>query len=243
MKQIKTTAIVTRTADFRDYDRMITLLSPQDGRLDICLKGCRKQNAKLRAAGQMFCFADFELLNPRPGPFIVTSCDVRDSFFSLTQDVDRMLAAGKLCALSTMLFDAQQDAQRELFALLLSAVTTLAYAPRVNASEIVLLCAARILKICGYEPQTDFCVECGSPVEKGNFLFNAAMGGVMCESCAARVGGCMRLSPGAVSSLRMAQELPNTKMATFHFSAAVREEVKKTLTAFLSHRLEQPVSL
>ena len=242
MDRIKVTGIVTHTADFRDFDRMITILTPDEGAISLCLKGCRKPHAKLRPAGQIFCFADFELLK-RPSGYIMTACDVRDSFFELTTELERMQAAGKLCALTTTLFEAQEDSRRELFALLLSAVTTLAKAKRINEQEIVLLCAIRMLDICGYQPALQECAACGTPVGAGERAFSAELGGVLCETCAGQDSKHVRLSAGAISSIRMALELPNTKMATFHFAESIRRELQSAISAFISERLEQKIIL
>ena len=242
MDNIRITGIVTHTADFRDYDRMITILSTDEGEVSLCLKGCRKPNAKLRPAGQMFCFADFELIK-RPSGYIMTGCEVRDSFFELALDLERMQAAGRLCSLTTTLFEAQEDAQRELFALLLSAVTTLAKAKRLNPSDVVLLCAIRMLDIVGLQPQTEECVACGAPVGTGERAFSASLGGVLCDTCAMQDTEHIRLSAGALSSIRMAMELPNTKMATFHFSSPVRKELECAMEQFMSHQLEQKIVL
>ena len=173
----------------------------------------------------------------------MTGCEVRDSFFELAMDLDRMQAAGKLCALTTTLFEAQEDSRRELFALLLSAVTTLAKAKRINDQEIVLLCAIRMLDICGYQPALQECAACGTPVGAGERAFSAELGGVLCETCAGQDANHVRLSAGAISSIRMAMELPNTKMATFHFAESIRRDLQSAISAFISERLEQKIKL
>ena len=38
-----TDAIVLRHADYRDYDRMLTLFSPEYGRIDAIARGCRSE--------------------------------------------------------------------------------------------------------------------------------------------------------------------------------------------------------
>ena len=243
MAEIRATGIVTRVVDYREYDRIVTILSPQIGTLQLCLRGCRKPAAKLRAAAQLFCFADFELLSRRAGHYIMTGCTVRDSFFALSSDVSRMRAAGTLCGIATGLFDAQEDARADLFAALLCAITTLAYAPRVHAQEIVLVGALRLLDAGGYRPQTQSCAECGAPIAAGPAAFDPARGGVLCPGCAASDPSHLTLCAGAVSSMRAAMDLPNEKMPTFHFSAPVRRELMTAVQAVLSCVLERHVSL
>ena len=42
MPNIKTLAIVLRHADYRENDRMLTLLSPALGRVDALCRGCKR---------------------------------------------------------------------------------------------------------------------------------------------------------------------------------------------------------
>lgn len=44
MRQTENTAIVLRYANYRDYDRMLTLLSPTRGKLEVLSRGCRRPN-------------------------------------------------------------------------------------------------------------------------------------------------------------------------------------------------------
>ena len=43
MPALNTPALVIRRADYSDYDRMVTLFSPEHGRIDAIARGCRKQ--------------------------------------------------------------------------------------------------------------------------------------------------------------------------------------------------------
>ena len=51
-------ALVIRTANYGENDRMITLLSAGRGKFGAAMKGVRKAGAKLNFAAQPFCFAE-----------------------------------------------------------------------------------------------------------------------------------------------------------------------------------------
>ena len=53
----KVDALVLRTADFGETDKMLTLFTLQSGKLSAAAKGVRKAGAKLRFAAQPSCFA------------------------------------------------------------------------------------------------------------------------------------------------------------------------------------------
>ena len=243
MDEFRTVGIVTHATDFREYDKMITILTPDRGKVDLCLKGCRKPKAKLRPAGQLFCFGEFELTEHRPGHYIMVGCSVKDSFFDLALDLEKLEAAGKLCRIMNAFFDGQPEDRSDLFSLFISALSTLAYTPRVRPKEILLLTVIRTLSMAGYKPMMDLCVECGNPVGQGSVAFHPELGGVLCEHCMQQQQDWVKISAGAASTLRMCEQIPNEKLATFHFSDLIREELTKVMTRFLEERLEQHIIL
>ena len=44
--------LVLRHADYADYDRMVTLFSPEYGRIDAVARGCRRPKSPLAASGR-----------------------------------------------------------------------------------------------------------------------------------------------------------------------------------------------
>ena len=59
--EYKVDALVLRTADYGESDKMLTLFSLQQGKISAAAKGVRKAGAKLRFAAQPFCFAEYVL--------------------------------------------------------------------------------------------------------------------------------------------------------------------------------------
>lgn len=61
MRQTENTAIVLRYANYRDYDRMLTLLSPTRGKLEVLSRGCRRPNPPAERQ-RAFCPGGFPAL-------------------------------------------------------------------------------------------------------------------------------------------------------------------------------------
>ena len=78
----KVDALVLRTADYGDNDKMVTLFSLQKGKISAALKGVKKAGAKLKFAAQPFCFAEF-VLAERGGRHTLVSASCHESFFAL----------------------------------------------------------------------------------------------------------------------------------------------------------------
>ena len=89
MVQTENTAIVLRHADYRDNDRMVTLLSPSRGRIDAIIRNCRKPKSHNLNAGELFALGDYMLIETG-GHVTVTSVRLIETFYPLRIDYDRL---------------------------------------------------------------------------------------------------------------------------------------------------------
>ena len=72
MIQTENTAIVLRYVNYRDNDRMVTLLSPSRGRVDAIIRGCRKPRSHNLNAGELFALGDY-MMHENGGHITITS--------------------------------------------------------------------------------------------------------------------------------------------------------------------------
>lgn len=113
-------ALVLRTANYGESDRMVTLLSAGRGKFGAAMKGVRKAGAKLNFAAQPFCFAQYTIAE-RAGRKTVTSASLYDGFYALREDMTRYYTA--ICVLEAC--DALLPEEMPSGGMLVSAVDTL----------------------------------------------------------------------------------------------------------------------
>jgi DNA repair protein RecO (recombination protein O) len=77
--------IVLRAVNYRDYDRILTLFSRAEGRLDAQARGARRVKSALRAAAQPFCCAEYEFYG-RGDRLYVTNVLIREEFYGIQND-------------------------------------------------------------------------------------------------------------------------------------------------------------
>ena len=82
MPSIVTQGVVLRFANYREHDRMLTILSPQYGRIDALSRGCRKPKSSLMPVSELFVSGEFVLYQAHEH-FTLTSATLRDSFYPL----------------------------------------------------------------------------------------------------------------------------------------------------------------
>jgi len=175
---IKIQAIVLNKVDFKDNDRVLTLFSPQLGKVTASAKGVKKQSSKLRASSEIFAFGTYILTETR-GKYIVTSFDLIESFYELREDFDR-LSVGTLLLKMCEKAVQQNEPNGEMFVLLINCLDRL----RDKNIAVGLTVAVFMLKFCtlfGYMPEFEKCIGCGK--REGLICLSPQAGGVTCADC------------------------------------------------------------
>ena len=73
------TGIVLRYANYRDSDRILTILTRERGKLSAAARGCRKPNSRLFGCSELFTYGEYVLFEGK-GKMTVDNCDVRERF-------------------------------------------------------------------------------------------------------------------------------------------------------------------
>ena len=125
MIQTENTAIVLRHVNYRDNDRMVTLLSPSRGRIDAIIRNCRKPKSHNLNSGELFALGDY-MLHENGGHITVTSVRLIETFYPLRSDYDRLTCGIYLLNLAEAVAEPEQE-QQELFMLLLHTLSRLTF--------------------------------------------------------------------------------------------------------------------
>ena len=176
-------AIVLRYANYRDHDRMLTLLSPQNGRVDVLARGCRRPKSPLLAASELFVHGEFVLFRTNDR-YTLSSCALTDSFYGLRLDPYRLTCATYLLGLAQAAAQPDQPAE-ELYALLLKGLYHLTYAEDEPALAVVSTFLLLYANAIGYRPRMNHCVRCGRllALDQGARM-DIEAGGLCCYNCA-----------------------------------------------------------
>ena len=174
-----TDAIVLRRVDYRDYDRMLTLFSPEHGRIDAIARGCRRPRSALVGASEVFCAGQYTI-NASGERHSVTQCEIKDSYYDLRLNYDRLMHGMYYLSLADAAALPGQAAP-DIFFLLLKALAHLSYSDL--PAELLTACfEMRYMPLMGYLPVMDRCVLCGAPID-GDCRFDADRGGAVCLAC------------------------------------------------------------
>ena len=174
---LKTQALVLRVTDYNDKDALLTLLTPEHGKLTAKARGLRRKNSPLIAPCQLLAYGEFVLFDYR-GSYTVNEASSLELFQPLRKD---------LCALSLGTYFAQvaelicqEDLPNpELLSLVLNCLYGLS---KLNLSQEKVKAVFELRAAClaGYMPDLVGCHVCG---DQRPDLFDLSAGQLECGRC------------------------------------------------------------
>lgn len=173
-------AIVLQRSDYRENDRILTLFSPELGRVDALCRGCRKPKSPLMAASELFTLGEYVLYTGR-GKEMVQSCNVIESFYPLRTDYERLRHAALLATACLKAIQPGEEAGH-LFILLARSLRRLAY-EEIPVEAVSTAFLLHFVTLAGFKPRLNHCSRCGKVMgEEGGYLL-AEEDGICCTAC------------------------------------------------------------
>ena len=173
---VKDKAIVLGGTNFKEKDKIVKLFTLENGIISVSMKGVRGDKAKLKFAKELFCFGEFLLEEGKAG-YVVTSVDVIDSFFGLSQDIEKYYEG---CAILDIVSKICVQPNPQLFIEVVKALKTLCY-DNVEKYYVIDKFLISTFESMGYNFITDKCSSCKATL--ANRYLNLDIGELVCTSC------------------------------------------------------------
>ncbi|KEH97028.1 DNA recombination protein RecO [Clostridium botulinum C/D str. BKT12695] len=238
MSIFKTKAIVLKTQDYKENDKLVWLFTEKIGKVCAIAKGAKKNKSKFMSSTQTFCFGEYVLFRGK-SLYSINEVEIIDSFQNLLKDMDTITYGSYLCELILIALE-QEESDRELFKDFIKSF----YFLKNHAMDLEILARTfefKLLKATGYGFDFEKCCICGKRINKSNYLSIQYYGGV-CDSCE-KTGG-VNISYAAYGVLKF---LYKTSIENAHIISAsneVKGEIYKVLDMFISQSYsKKPKSL
>src|SRR5918996_3623668 len=178
----KTEAIVLRTMELGEADRVLSVLTPRLGKLKVIAKGVRRPRSRI--GGGLQPFSDVQLVLSVGRTFdVVTSTSLEDPHLGLRNDLHSTAAAWYVVELADRFCEGAADSHGA-FVLLAQALSALDAPSGVVARSLVARWfELHLLDAMGFRPELGRCLECGAGIEPDGNSFSPVAGGVVCPQC------------------------------------------------------------
>jgi DNA repair protein RecO (recombination protein O) len=222
--------------DLGEADRVLTLITPQYGKLKAIAKGVRRPTSRL--GGSLEPFAELRVALAHGRTFdVVTQVSVGHAWLKLRDSLESAATAWYLAELADRSLEERHEAE-PLYALLHRAYELLDAG--MNPGRVARWYEMHLADELGIRPEVDRCVECDRVLESTEtFRWVPPLGGVLCERHPGPPVSRAGLSLEALKLLKAYQRLDAEALASLRLAAPVERDVETAMRDFLRYSLER----
>ncbi len=232
---IKTEAIVLRSTDYSESDRILTLFTRTNGKLSAIAKGAKK--SKRRFVGRLDVVTCVEAMLFKSRSMELARLDearLIDGYTELKGDMERLGYASYMVELADE-FTPPGEPNEAMFEHLKGFLHMLRGA--VSTESAARFFEVRLLDIAGLMPHLTGCVSCRKDTVEERMCFVMVRGGLLCRGCMGQGIEGIGLSAGTIKTLVMAARLPAGKLHVLSAGEVFKKEARKMLSECIKYHL------
>jgi len=236
-RNYQTEAIIIKKTKLGEADSILTLYTPNLGKIQGFAKSLRKPKSKM--AGHLELLTHSQVSFAR-GKNIdtITGSQTINSFLPLKSNLK--LTSYALYAVELVhQFTADHLENRPLFLLLLETMEQLCQTR--DCEPVLRYFELHLLNEVGYRPQLQQCVNCHQPLEQVVNSFSSSGGGMLCPNCRYTQPLSRPLSVNALKVLRLMQNSDYSTVNRLRINPELSRELEMVMRDYLKYLLEREV--
>lgn len=235
MAYVKTRGMVIREVKVGDYDKILTLVTEELGKISVSARGVRRSGNRYSAGTQVFSYCDWVLYKSK-NTYTLNSCEILDSFYEIREDMTLLTYAAHMLQLVNDTIYENQSAKEQLTVLLYALKTLLS--KNRTPSLIIRVFALKIVQLMGFVPFLSGCCLCGTK-EINEIYFSFDNCGFVCEECQKHRKNIIKVKTGTAKALIYVVCAEPHKAFGFELSPDVLENFSEVVDKYVDDRLEK----
>ena len=219
-KNLKVNGIIIAESNSGDSDKMLTMLTPNLGKISCTAKGARRTKSQLLSATQVFTFGEYMLFKGGD-TYTINSCETIEMFYNLRTDLDKLTYASHI---TKIINDVTTENQNSFYILKLYLNTLYAISETdKNLDFLLSVFKMRLMKIIGFAPNVSECVSCKSKENLSAFSFKD--NGFKCDICKKQEAGSFNISEATKNAIIYSTKVDGKKIFSFNLSKQARKRI------------------
>jgi DNA repair protein RecO (recombination protein O) len=213
-----------------DYDKRITILTKERGKISAFARGARRPNSQLLAATNPFSFGEFELFEGKSS-YNVSKASIHNYFRELTLDVDAAYMGFYFLEFAEYFCQENND-EKEMLKLLYQSLRALE-SPSFSNALVRVIFELKAMTINGEGPSMFSCMHCHKTEDLVHF--SARRGGMFCPSCVKDLPAkdFRKIHESTRYAMQYIISTPVEKLFSFQVSEEVLTELQKIMKEYL----------
>lgn len=256
MGLVKTKGIVTKIVNYSDNDKILTVITADQGKIQVFCKGAQKPKSAILASTEFLAFSEFVLYDGNREMYNLSSADIIEVFFNLRIDLDKLTYA---TTMAQMMNDVCQEGELSYKKLQLFLNTLYVLSETDKDLDFVFsVFRIRLLALLGFVPRLAACTNCGKKAIAGNSnisetsnaeycstndmntkYFSIKDNGLKCDACARQDKGAIKMSEVTYTSLIYILSSDPKKIFSFEIPETDLEELKLITQVYTNEKLEK----
>lgn len=233
MGTVKTKGIVIAENNMGDFDKMITILTP-NGKISCSAKGSRRPKSQLMAGTQFLCFGDYMLFKSA-STYTLNSCDTIEVFYNIRCDLDKLEAASEITKIIQDVTDENQNTYK-ILQLFLNTLYVISETD-MDLKFVISIFKMRLMCLLGFMPIVDKCTTCGK--KEDLCYFSLKDNGFKCSDCSKQDTGAIEISESTKKAIMYIVMAPAKKLYSFEMSNENKEQLELISKLYTNIKLEK----
>ena len=219
-----------------EADRILTLCSPDMGKVRAVAKGVRRTKSRLGGHLELLNRASVSVAIGRNLDTISEAYSI-STFGGIRDDLQRV-SRGLYVAELVDCFSFEGNGNRAMYSLLLGTLHRLESGD--NLDMLMRWFEMRLLECSGYMPELVHCVECRAWLEPADHLFACDSGGALCPNCRATSAGALLPLPlNTMKTLRFIQrEASFDKLEALSAPSQILNDMERLMRTYIRQIVE-----
>lgn len=233
MGTIKTKGIIIAENNMGDFDKMVTILTP-NGKIGCSAKGARRPKSAFMAGTQFLCFGEYMLFKGS-NTYTLNSCDTIEIFYNIRCDLDKLQYASHITKIIQDTTDENQNTYK-ILQLYLNTLYVISET-EIDLEFILAIFKLRLLCLLGFTPRVQKCTECEK--EEHLYYFSFKDNGFKCESCSKQDTGAVQISDSTKKAIQYIVMSPAKKLYSFEISEENKKQLEMVSKIYTDVKLEK----
>jgi DNA repair protein RecO (recombination protein O) len=233
MSYIDYKGLVIREVNTGEADKIITVLTAEEGKISIAAKNARRAKSSLSAGSQLFAYSEYMLFKGKE-LYNMSSCQVIEPNYEIRNDIEKLTYCSHILELIT---DNVQEGEPagEILRLLLNTLYVISKTDR-PLKLVTRVFELRLMSLLGYEPHVIGCVSCGK-TDDDNMSFDLDSSGLVCKDCLNRKARVIPVTAGTVKALKYIIYISPQKLFNFSLSEKSLMELEEISQRYIKEHI------
>ncbi|NEW05214.1 DNA repair protein RecO [Paenibacillus sp. SYP-B3998] len=220
--------IVLRSMDYGEGNKIISLFTPELGKVSVMARGAKKVKSRHAAVTQLFTYGDFVFFKQSGQMGSLNGAEIISAHHALREDLHMSAYASYLVEMTDKMLG-DEEGSTYLFEQVKAGLSAIEEGKDMQI--VIHLYEMKMFDLAGYMPVTDVCVSCGANTSLTSFSPN--MGGILCARCGYKDTTAISIGEGALKLLRLFPKMDMRRLGAIQVKDETKIQLKQCMRAYM----------